>query len=1045
MSSSSSDVNSKENGTSGAAGGILAPLTTEKTTSSESIKIKNPQQQQQQQQPPKEECVDSTTASVNTKSSSPTSSPVSKPPEYLGAVLNNTSTSSGTGNGTNHNHGLTPSNSSATIKSSNNSPSSSHRRNSSAGKIPNLVQQYSAMSVGSIDDIDRLDRSNRSYFSSTSFRKHQRTVVPHPNSNSASNSVADEKSIKGRKYSSGVNVNAGMGIGNASTYTPPKTGQDDGDKVKFSPQYFENVKVPKMKDVSRCNLFCAFYAEFDNIVGPKVSYQAPRYFMDHDVAITTEEIESLLTKSFKSSSSSASPPSSSGHDTAIPVNNEDQDMNRNDAHGKDGGEPSNDVEKGSSSSRHDRNNQKSGKTSKTQTNQSSSSRKPIVPPNSQSIFDSTCEYIITGNELSGQLISLSTHNMHIIAKPTIIQNEKYERNSLLFSVGFVIRRNSDPYPFRSLLSRLASTLRSMEIESGFLSSPTSKPRIQRLLNVIVSSLNSPSSKCHLLLDDANFLHLQYFPPPRTHAPPVPDYAVPILLRPEYMLKVVDWDLTIAWIVPYIDGVKHAKLIAKSSKVDEEVVLSCLRVLRHHNVLAYIDMFRYSNIYESTLKSQQLVAGEMDDLLLEAFRFVSKQNVAARSSSIPGYHSVGSGNLASSFKSTKSVRVGNTAGVNNTANESKILLAPISGPSSYPPVVRAASFDPKNTTIPEQPLASSYTSSRGIYNDSPTPSCNTPNSKSSSNAGAGLLSPQRTAPPLSVTPSTPGSTSFRVRHPSAHMERERKTMMTALAILYASCQRGMTLSDVWTRRVKRTEQSETEDNLDPVSCNGGHSKKKKKKQNNRSTGKHRSSSYGSTSSANDSIGTIDWAEVFNYFDHRRFVTFGIIHGLISRVHEYPFVCDEWKDDDSEKEEMLDPVTEPPASSLRLVRRKSTLRTQNISPNSPPQLQPLRSGNMLPFLCLDSISPVGSVVMKQDSIESHTNPAQDHLYNAATPKSSHAMQTLSKKIALSMDGTRCDDELSGMFQKSMKELKDLVRRYSKKEVMSMYSTTLQEQNH
>jgi hypothetical protein len=85
------------------------------------------------------------------------------------------------------------------------------------------------------------------------------------------------------------------------------------------------------------------------------------------------------------------------------------------------------------------------------------------------------------------------------------------------------------------------------------------------------------------------------------------------------------------------------------------------------------------------------------------------------------------------------------------------------------------------------------------------------------------------------------------------------------------------------------------------------------------------------------------------------------------------------------------------------------------------------------------------MKQDSIESHTNPAQDHLYNAATPKSSHAMQTLSKKIALSMDGTRCDDELSGMFQKSMKELKDLVRRYSKKEVMSMYSTTLQEQNH
>ena len=40
MSSSSSDVNSKENGTSGAAGGILAPQTKEKATISKSIKIK---------------------------------------------------------------------------------------------------------------------------------------------------------------------------------------------------------------------------------------------------------------------------------------------------------------------------------------------------------------------------------------------------------------------------------------------------------------------------------------------------------------------------------------------------------------------------------------------------------------------------------------------------------------------------------------------------------------------------------------------------------------------------------------------------------------------------------------------------------------------------------------------------------------------------------------------------------------------------------------------------------------------------------------------
>ena len=59
---------------------------------------------------------------------------------------------------------------------------------------------------------------------------------------------------------------------------------------KLPPSLFEQPKVPRMKDPSRCNIFCAFYAEFDNIVGPKVTYQSPQYFMDHDIATTTKEV-----------------------------------------------------------------------------------------------------------------------------------------------------------------------------------------------------------------------------------------------------------------------------------------------------------------------------------------------------------------------------------------------------------------------------------------------------------------------------------------------------------------------------------------------------------------------------------------------------------------------------------------------------------------------------------------------------------------------------------------------------------------------------------
>lgn len=948
--------------------------------------------------------------------------------------------------------GMTTSNSAATIKASN-SPVRAHRRKGSgSGKIPNIITPSMMMSIGSIDDSDRLDRSNRSY-SSASYRSRSHrgpkvSVKPLSNPGSASASVAtamtnDRNSkVPGKRFSSSTN-NSTNGDPATYTYTSTKNMRSEPTKIsvpssstasKLSPHLFENVKVPKMKeDISRCNLFCAFYCEFDNIVGPKVSFQAPRYFMDRDIAMTTEEIEYLLSKSFKSSSSG-----------------ENTENKGNVSESTTGGEEQ------SHAVAEDKQHETEQKAATPKAYNTQPISKPTVPQNSQSIFDSTCEYIITGNELTGKLMSLSTHNLHIIAKPTIIMNSKYERNSLLFSVGFVVRRKSDPSPFYPLLSRLASTLRSMEIESGFLSSPTKKTRIQHFLNVIVSSLNSPSSKCHLLLDDANFLHLQYFPPPRNHAPPVSDYEVPVLLRPEYMLQIVDWDLTINWIVPHVDGVKHAKLIAESSKVDEEMVLSCLRVLRHHKVLACIDMFRYSNIYESTLKAQKLVAGETDDLLREAYRFVSKHSMAS------GSHSVGS-NIASSLKSSKSLRVGNTASTGVGSGGKVTLLAPISGPSSYPPV-NSAFLHPESIGRKEAAVSTSFTSGTGAYDaiPSPTPSSNSRSSKSSTNIGAGILSSQVYAPPLSVTPMTPGSTSYRVQHLPGVYKRERERMMSALAILYASCERGITLREVWMNKVK-DDKSETENTSTAGASNGKNmnSGKQAKKKKSKMM-KHRSLSNGSASSMTDSISNIDWMEVFNHFDHRRFVTFGIIHGLISRVHEYPFVCStEIRDEDDNDTHNdnenhrantsadngsteVEPMPMPP-TALKPERHSSfgngSIRSgaQATSPKHFQTRAPI--AQQMPFIRLDSISPAGSVVIHPESMDNTHNfvSGAGATTIGSTPKSSHAIHMLSNKIANSMDGTRCDDELSCMYQKSIKELKDLVRKYSKLEVVSIYSAS------
>jgi hypothetical protein len=46
----------------------------------------------------------------------------------------------------------------------------------------------------------------------------------------------------------------------------------------------------------------------------------------------------------------------------------------------------------------------------------------------------------------------------------------------------------------------------------------------------------------------------------------------------------------------IDGVKHVAQIASSTEVDMDMVRACVQVLRHHGVLAQIDIFWYHNVY-----------------------------------------------------------------------------------------------------------------------------------------------------------------------------------------------------------------------------------------------------------------------------------------------------------------------------------------------------------------------------------------------------------------------------------------------------------------
>eukprot|EP00536_Pseudo-nitzschia_multiseries_P007196 jgi/Psemu1/256036/estExt_Genewise1Plus.C_1660052 len=589
--------------------------------------------------------------------------------------------------------------------------------------------------------------------------------------------------------------------------------------------------TPKSPD--KCPVFCCFYAEFDIKTGPVVRYQSPENFMDQDINTTTAEIHDILEKTFESYKSKK------------------QKSQRDDNEYK--GEKKRD----------NKNIQRNSPPSTGRSGDSDKTEKQKLSDGGQSFFDSTSEYIITGSELTGKIITLSTHEVHVMTRPTQIANEKYERNALLFSIGMVLRRAADPRPFRPLISKLATTLRSMEIETGLLSDQIKVNRIlQPLLEQILISMNSPRWECNLLLDRSTALNLKLFHPPKPPASPVHEYQVPVLLVRDYQLGYYEWDLAINWVILHIDGITNARQISVKAEVDLELVLACLRVLRHHCVIEVIDMFVYTNRYECTERAAAMLAGKEDKLLQEVVEFAMKRHQASGS---PYYYS------------NSSVRSHGT------------------NPSS--------SFPPRSLNL----------------------------------FGAGGSSQRSThfRHAMMVASSLEREQTFLLEGGHRH-NSHRKHLKAALAELYCACNRNLSFGDLWFN-----------------------------------------SNNGKTTVSSSSVSSpTNWNEIFKGFDHRRFVTFGVVNGLLTRVHSYPF--------------FHGPFPEK--------RKRFSIYDPGLSQVIPPE------------------------------------SARNFMKKEATEEKNFEF---AKSVSEVMDGTMFDDELVCMFERPFNVLVELVEKYSGKKVAQIFA--------
>ena len=165
-----------------------------------------------------------------------------------------------------------------------------------------------------------------------------------------------------------------------------------------------------------------------------------------------------------------------------------------------------------------------------------------------------------------------------------------------------------------------------------------------------------------------------------------------------------------------------------------------------------------------------------------------------------------------------------------------------------------------------------------------------------------------------------------------------------------------------------------------------------------------------------------------------VTFGVIHGLIQRVHEYPMAFGEG----------IEPPKDITKSKGRITNRQGSTASSvpsigkeiYSSDNSIKGETPKRGNFTTNFLGQEKQSVVSQPgheeEMRQKIEEQKKKLIEEHKRREEIK--------LAFKAAASMDGTKCDDELYSIYQRPISKLKAIVKLHTKKEIVSVYSTDI-----
>lgn len=270
-------------------------------------------------------------------------------------------------------------------------------------------------------------------------------------------------------------------------------------------------------------------------------------------------------------------------------------------------------------------------------------------------FDAISDYLIPKPVLCNRLAVLrcspnwtsSGRRALVLGWPVCMEDEKYSRNALIFTLGFVFYNvaegaNGDVIAasapsleaasrlswdleacarYGPVLAKASDHLSTLERESGMLSDTTRKGELARLLPQVLHGLQQHSC-CAVAVDGANTLQLQLtprWPAPTPHCiSAVRDHMVPVLVAPAEPSAGCCWDLTAQKLLRWIDGTRHVVAIAAAARADLSRVRRTLGALAHSGWVRLVDAFAVDNAYAATPRLNAIANEETaHDVILAA--------------------------------------------------------------------------------------------------------------------------------------------------------------------------------------------------------------------------------------------------------------------------------------------------------------------------------------------------------------------------------------------------------------------------------------------